>query len=69
MIKTAQDLLQRFVDDRRGSAAMEYGLLVVFFVAICMAVIEFFGGTLGTVQGDVTNALTTATGDGSQTRS
>lgn len=60
MLTTASRTTKRFLTDQSGASAIEYGLMAVLFVIICMAVIQFFGVSLDSVHGDVADALTDA---------
>ena len=53
--------LRRLVSDRRGAAAVEYGLVVALIAGAVVAAFLALGGNLGDLYGDVAEQTTSAT--------
>ncbi len=49
--------LKMFMQDEEGASAIEYGLLVALIAAVIIGAVQFLGGTLNTVFGNVNTAL------------
>ena len=57
-----KNFIKRFIKDEEGATAVEYAVMIVLIIVVCLGVITFLGQEVQQGFGNVANAINSAAG-------